>query len=177
VRLLVLVRAHAEVLVGLARGALAADEDRVGAGRGAEGELVEGEGLAAGGDDALAGRAREAEGGDRHLGDDEETLVVSDGADEDEDLVAVGVGVVRVLDDPRDRQRRPVGLGVKQALEDDLVELRVGPAGKEAVKLQGGIAGGASQGRRVRLCQAQESEVDQSRRRRWKRRTFTSKRR
>lgn len=136
-RLLVLVGTHAEVLVGLTGSALAADEDGVGAGRGAEGELVEGEGLTAGGDDALAGRAREAEGGDGHLGDDEETLVVGDGADEDEDLVAVGVGVVRVLDDARDRQRGPVGLRVKQALENDLVELRVGPAGKEAVKLNG----------------------------------------
>lgn len=98
------------MLDGLAVVPLASEEDGVGAGGGAEGELVEGEALAAGGDDALTGRGGEFEGGDRELGDGRETLVVEDGTDGDDRLGAVGVGVAGLLDEARDGERRAVDL-------------------------------------------------------------------
>lgn len=141
---------------GLAVVPLASEEDGVGAGGGAEGELVEGEALAAGGDDALTGRGGEFEGGDRELGDGRETLVVEDGTDGDDRLGAVGVGVAGLLDEARDGERRAVdlvrawasarviqeqsrivwtNLAHEETPEDDTVELGVGPASEEAVKL------------------------------------------
>lgn len=112
--------------------------------------------LSSGSDDPLPGAPGEPEGGDGELGDDEESLIVRDSADEDENLVAVLVGVVRVLHDSRDGKRRSVRLGVKQALEDDLVELRVGSSGKEAVKLRGG--NGSKRGDKCQLTQSLEAK-------------------
>lgn len=126
--------------------------------------------LSAGSDDPLPGAPGEPEGGDGELGDDEESLIVRDGADEDENLVAVLVGVVRVLHNSRDGKRRSVRLGVKQALEDDLVELRVGSSGKEAVKLRGNES---KRGDQRQPTQSLESKQEERRRER----TFTSKRR
>lgn len=126
--------------------------------------------LSSGSDDPLPGAPGEPEGGDGELGDDEESLIVRDGADEDENLVAVLVGVVRVLHDSRDGKRRSVRLGVKQALEDDLVELRVGSSGKEAVKLR---RGNESNGRPASASAVAEAERGGER----AKHTFTSKRR
>lgn len=81
---LVLVGAHTEVLDGLTRVALTADEDGVRASRGAGCELVEGENLTASLEDALAGGCGEAECGDGELGDLGEADVVGDRADDDD---------------------------------------------------------------------------------------------
>lgn len=116
------------MLDGLAVVPLASEEDGVGAGGGAEGELVEGEALAAGGDDALAGRGGEFEGGDRELGDGRETLVVEDGADGDDGLGAVGVGVAGLLDEARDGERRAVDLAGSWR-QRDVSGSRVGSSG------------------------------------------------
>lgn len=62
-----LVRAEAKVLDGLAGVLRAAEEHRVRTGRRTHGELVEGEALAACFEDAGAGGAGEAEGGDGEL--------------------------------------------------------------------------------------------------------------
>ena len=86
VGLLVLVGAHTEVLDGLARVALAAEQDGVGASGCTEGELVEGENLTAGLEDALAGGRGEAEGGDGELGQFGQADVIGDGADNDDDF-------------------------------------------------------------------------------------------
>ena len=118
-RPLVLVGAHAEVLVGLARGALATEEDGVGTGGGAGGKLVEGEAFTAGLEDALARGLGEAEGGDRELGDFDQTDIVGDGADDDDDL-AVAASVVGLLCDAREGEGRAVDLGEEEAVEDGL---------------------------------------------------------
>lgn len=81
VGLLVLVGTETEMLDGLAGVLGAAEEEGVGAGGRPEGKLIDGEGLAAGGQNAGTGRGGEAEGRDGELGDLEETDVVSDGAD------------------------------------------------------------------------------------------------
>lgn len=97
---------------GLTDVALATEEDSVGAGRGTNGELVEGQSLTAGSDNALTDRARESESGDGDLGDLGETLVVEDRADNDDNLGTVLVGVLGLLDDTRDRERGAVDLGI-----------------------------------------------------------------
>ena len=118
--LLVLVGTHAEVLDGLARVPLAAEQDRVRAGGRAHGELVKGEDLATGLEDALLGGGGETEGGDRQLGDLKQTDVVGDGANGDNDL-GVTVGRIRsLLDNAGKGNGGAVGLGEEETVEDGL---------------------------------------------------------
>jgi hypothetical protein len=98
------------VLDGLTDVPLAAEKDSVASGRGTERELIQGQSLTAGSGDALAGRGGESESGDRELGDDGETLVVEDRADNDDGLGVVGVGAVSLLDDSGEGDRRAVDL-------------------------------------------------------------------
>lgn len=122
---LVLVRSHAEVLDSLASVLGATEGEGVGTGGSTEGELVEGDGLTAGGQDAGTGGGGEAEGSDGELGDGQETVVIRDGADNHNGalLILGGVG-----DDAADGDGRAVDLGGKQASEDNLVEAGVGSA-------------------------------------------------
>lgn len=124
-----------KVTDGLADVTLAAEEDSVGAGGGANGELVQGQSLTAGRSDTLTGRGRETQSGNRQLGHLGETLVVEDRTDNDDGLGAVGVGALGLLDDTGERDGRAVDLGHEQTTEDDAVELGLGPAREEAVKL------------------------------------------
>lgn len=78
VGLLVGVGTEAEVLDSLTGVLGATDEDDVGASGGTGGELVEGEALTAGLDDAGAGGGGEAQSADGELGNLEETRVVGD---------------------------------------------------------------------------------------------------
>jgi len=87
-----------KVLDGLSDVPLSSEEDGVGSGRGSDGELVEGQGLTAGGNNSLSGRGGEFEGGDRELGDLGKSLVVEDGADNDNGLRVVRVGASGLLD-------------------------------------------------------------------------------
>ena len=120
VGLLVLVGAHAEVLDGLPGVPLATEEDGVRTSRRAKGELVEGENLTAGLEDALLGGGGETEGGDRQLGDLKQTDVVGDGANGDNDL-GVTVGRIRsLLDNAGKGNGGAVGLGEEETVEDGL---------------------------------------------------------
>jgi len=81
IRLLVRVGAHAEVLDSLTGVLGSTEEEGVGSGGEAGSDLVDGEGLAAGLQDACAGGRGEAERSDGELGEVEETVVIGDGAD------------------------------------------------------------------------------------------------
>lgn len=116
---------------GLA-GLGAAKEDGVGSLRGAEGELVEADALAAGGGDAGAGSGGEGEGADGHLGDLHEADVVGDLADDDGGLAVLSG---HVFDEAGQGDGGAVDLGHVQALEDGGAEGTVGPAGEERVEL------------------------------------------
>ena len=105
-----------EVLDGLTDVALATKENSVRAGGGAEGELVEGKSLTAGGDDALTSSGGETKSGNRELGDLGETLVVKDSADDNNSLGVVGVRATGLLDDAGEGDRRAVDLGSVVAL-------------------------------------------------------------
>lgn len=123
---------EAEVLHGLT-GVLGSTEDQsVGTSGGTEGQLVEGDGLTTGSNDASTGGSGEAEGSDGELGEGEHAVVVGDGADNDDGALLVLGGVAN---NAGKRNRGTVNLGHKQAAEDDLVEVGVGATSQEAVKL------------------------------------------
>jgi hypothetical protein len=129
----VLVGTEAEVLDGLA-GVLGATEDQgVAAGRGTQGKLVQGDGLAASGNDAGTGGGGEAQGSDVDLGEGQQAVVVGDGADNNNG--ALLTLLVDVGHNAGQRHGRTVDLGHEKAAEDDLVERGVGTTGQEAVKL------------------------------------------
>lgn len=122
---LVLVWAETEVLEGLA-GLWSTEEEGVASGWGTESKLVQGENLTTGSQDARAGGSGEAEGSDGELWDGQETVVVSDGSDNDNRLV---VGLLRdVGDNAGEGHWWPVDAGHEQAAEDDLVEGRLSAA-------------------------------------------------
>lgn len=123
---LVLVGTKAEMPDGLTGVLGTAEEEGVGASGFLEGKLVESESLASGSENARAGRSCEAEGSDVQLGDLEETVVVGDGANNDDGLLLVAV--LDVGRNARERHGGTVDAAHKQPAEDNLVEGRVGTA-------------------------------------------------
>ena len=73
------------------------------------------------------------------LGAGEDPLVVGDGADHDDDLVLAS-GLLHLAGDAGEGHRGLVDLAHEEAAQDDLVELGLGTAGQEAVKLEGQIS-------------------------------------
>jgi hypothetical protein len=128
---LVRVGTEAEVLDGLTGVLGATEEEGVGTGRGAHGQLIDGQGLTTSGDNAGAGSVGVAEGSDRELGELKKTVVVSDGADQDDGLALVSLAGVLVGsggNDLGERHGRAVDLAHVQTAEDSGVELAVGTA-------------------------------------------------
>jgi hypothetical protein len=131
VGLLVGVGTEAEVLDGLTGVLGSTEEDGVGTSGETGGNLVDGENLTASLLDASAGRGGEAHGSDGELGELEEAVVVSDGADNDDGLalVVLRVGLVGGgSDDLGEGDGRAVDLGHHKTAEDNLVEGSVGTA-------------------------------------------------
>lgn len=115
---------EAEVLDGLTGVLGAAQQQGVGTSGLLKSQLVQGDGLATSGKDASAGGGGEAQSGDGHLGDLEQTDVVGDGADDNDSLLVVAV--LQVGLDAGQGDRGPVDAGHKQTAQDNLVEGRVG---------------------------------------------------
>ena len=120
------------MLHGLARVLGATEQDAAAAGGSHDSELIEGEALAAGLEDASTGVLGEPQGNDAELGDLKHTDIVSDGPDQDSGLVLLALHELGQL---AQGKRRLVSLGHKQPLQDNLVEVAVGPALQEAVEL------------------------------------------
>jgi len=138
VRLLVRVGTEAEVLDGLTGVLGTAEEDGVGTSGGTHSELIDGEALTTGGQDAGTGGCGEAKGCNGHLGEGQETVVVGDGGNNDNGLALDLLGSVLAgggSNNAGDGHRRAVDLAHHQAAEDDLVELGVGTAAQESVEL------------------------------------------
>ena len=138
---LVLVRAKAKVLERLAGILRAAEEERVGARRRAERQLVERQGLTAGRQDARAGRRGEAQRSDAQLGHLEQAAVVRHRADDHDRLL--GVVADDVGGDARQRDRGAVHARHEETLQNDLVEVRVGSACCAATKQSEWLAASA----------------------------------
>lgn len=125
----------AEVTERGASGALALDEQRTLAGRRAHGQLIEGEDLTAGGQDATARLLGDAQGAQLQLGDLQDAGVIGDGADDHGDRVLAGA-LLQEAGDALQRDRRLIGAAHKETAQHDLVELLVGAAVQEAVQLR-----------------------------------------
>jgi len=131
--LLVLVWAETEMLDSLTGVLWTSKKEGVASGWGTESELVEGENLTTSSKNAGTGGSGEAEGSNAELWNGQETVVISDGTDDDNGLV---IGLLRhVGNDSGDGDRWAVDAGHKKATENDLVEGRIGTACQEAVKL------------------------------------------
>lgn len=113
------------------------EEEGVGTGRLAESELIKSDALSSGLLDASTSGTGESEGGNRELGDLDETSIVGDGTDSDDGvLVSVSlVGLGDLTSDAGDRKRGSVDLGLVQPAEDDLVEPRFSATSQESVEL------------------------------------------
>ena len=124
--LLVRVWAKTEVLDSLTGVLWSTEEEGVASGWGAESELIQGEDLTTGSQDAGTGSGGEAERSNAELWNSQETVVVGDGTDDNNGLV---VGLLRdVGNDSGERHWWSVDARHKQATEDDLVERGLGAA-------------------------------------------------
>lgn len=112
---------EAKVSHGLSGVSGASEHEGVLAGGGSDSKLIEGDGLTASLDDSSSGSAGESEGSDGGLGELDESGVVGHGANNNNNLVRVALDL-EVLDDLAGGDRRSVGLGEEQTLEDSLVE-------------------------------------------------------
>ena len=120
-----------EVAEGLTSSAAATEKDSVGASRLAHGELVEGEALTTGLEDACASRVGETQSADRHLGDIEHASVVNNSGDDDCSLLGVPTNVAG---DARERHDRAVVTALHEALADLNVEGSASTTSKELVQ-------------------------------------------
>lgn len=123
-----LVRAKPEVLNRLPSILGPPDEKRVASSRRPQGKLVKSQSLASSCLDSGTSGGSESQSGDGKLRNREETVIVSDGADNDDSLIVVvgRVWVSTVLDDTGDRDRGSVDLGHEETAENSLIEGAVG---------------------------------------------------
>lgn len=130
IRLLMLVRTKAEVLNSLPSILGSPDEKGIASSRRPQCKLVKGQSLASGCLDPGASGGGESQSSDGKFGDREETVVVSDGTNNNYGLIVVvgRVWVGTVLDDAGDRDRGPVDLGHEKTTENSLIEGTVGTA-------------------------------------------------
>lgn len=112
--------AETEVLESLTGVLGATEKEGVGTSGLLESELVKGDGLAASSGDAGTGGGGEAESRNVHLGDDKETVVIGDGANNDDGLLLVAV--LDIGGNAREGHGGAVDAGHEQAAEDNLVE-------------------------------------------------------
>lgn len=104
------------------------EQDGVGASGGTKSQLIEGEDLTTGLLDASASGSGETESGNRHLGDGEEAVVISDGANDNDGLLLVGLVALGESHEARKRDGRSVDARHEETAQDDLVEVGVGTA-------------------------------------------------
>jgi len=147
-----LVGSEAEVLNSLSGVLGSSEKECVASSRSSKGQLIQSQSLTSGSNNAGTGSGSESESGYTELGDGQETVVIGNGANDDNGLVVGLLGGVR--DDSRDGNGRSVDARHKKTAQDDLIEGRVGPAGQETVELYeqlqvdivalGGLSVGAS---------------------------------
>lgn len=134
--LLVLVWSETKVPDTLSRVLWPSQKQSVGACWGTEGQLVESDGFTTSGNDPGARSGGESESGYGDLWNVIETGVIGDGADDDDGLIGrLGVFVGDLFGDAGEGDGRSVDFRHEESAEDDLVEVGVGSASEEPVKL------------------------------------------
>ena len=98
-------------------------------------ELVESQALTTSSDDSFSGLFSESEGTDSQLWDGEESDVVGDGGNSDNDgVVGLSLEVLDVLDDSGDTDWITIGVRLVKSLEDGFIEGRVSSSGQEFIE-------------------------------------------
>lgn len=119
-----LVGSKAKVLDGLSGVLWSSQQESVASSRSTLSQLIQSQGLTTGSDDASTGGSGETESGNAELGDSQETVVISDGTNDDNGLV---VGFLRgVGGNSREGDGRAIDARHEKAAENDFVEGRVG---------------------------------------------------
>ena len=134
-----------EVLEGLSLVG-STEENGVGAGGVLLGELIESEALSSSGKDSSSSGLGELESADLHLGDDEESLVIEDVANNDEHFL-FGLFALGVFHQLRNGDRVASSVGLVETLVNDLIELRIRSARQELVKFDQQTVIGVGSGR------------------------------
>lgn len=123
-----------EVLVDLAALTGTLEQNSLATGGALESELIEGHNLTSSLLDASTSGLSDVESSEGDLGDREDTLVISDGSDDNED--SLGGLTLGVRNDLLDGDGGTVVAGHNQATEDDLVEMSLSTASQELVQLR-----------------------------------------
>lgn len=126
----------AEMLASFASIAFSLDEDRVVAGWWHQSQLIECDHLTASLCDSLTSTFSDTESTDAELGNLQQTQVIGDGANDDCNVVLLGLTLLQQSDDALERDNRLVNFAHKQTLQDDLVELLVRATVQEAIQLK-----------------------------------------
>jgi len=122
----VLVGTKAKVLDGLS-GVLGTSEEKgIASSRSSERQLIQSQSLSTCGKNASTSSCSESESSNAELGDGQETVVISDGANNNNGLVIGLLGGVR--NNSRDGDGRSVDAGHEKSAENDLVEGGLGAA-------------------------------------------------
>ena len=109
-------------------------KDRVLTGRGLQSQLIQGQDLTAGLQNALAGLLGDVQGSDRHFRDLEEPQVIGNSTDDDCGL-AITTSLLHVTSQSGDRDWGSVHLGHEETAKHNFVELGIGTTSQEAVQL------------------------------------------
>jgi len=123
-----------EVTVGRAGSAASLHQDGVLSLGGLKGQLIEGQDLASGLENAFAGAGGHVHGAERQLGHLVQTKIVGDRAN-DHGGLSITAGLLHHAGDAGNRHGWPVDAAHIKTLENDLVELGFGSTGQEPVEL------------------------------------------
>lgn len=115
-----LVWSHSEVLDGLSGVLWSSEEEGVASGWSSQCQLIESQSLTTGCENASTSGSGEAESCNAELWDGQQTVVISDGTDNDDGLVVALLGSVG--DNSGDGDWGSVDLGHEESSENDLVE-------------------------------------------------------
>lgn len=112
----------------------ASEENSICTSGGLKGELIEGEALSTSGENSFSGLGAESKCADIELGDFEESFVVGDGGNRNNDSGVSVLNVFKVFHDSGDGNGPSVSAGTVQSLENDFVELGISSSGEESVQ-------------------------------------------
>lgn len=139
--------AETEVTVSFTSMLLTTQEDGVASSGSTESKLIKSQNFTTSLQDASTSRLGKTKGGNGKLGDSQQTLIISNGSDDNGSFTLERSALTASKSSNlRNRDRRAVGLGLKKTLQNCLVETRIRTTGQESVqfyqKLQVHILGG-----------------------------------
>lgn len=129
---LVLVWAEAEVLDCLTSVLGTSEEKGVASGGSTESQLIQSQDLPSSSENASTSSGGNSESSNAELGDDQEAVVIGDGANNDNSALVL---LAKVRNNSGNGDGGSVDAGHEKSAEDDLIEGGLGSAGQESVQL------------------------------------------